>query len=146
MSLVLDNSVAMLWLLPQSNPQGIALADYVLMCMKDKGAVVPSLWSIEAANVIAKSQRLEKITGAKAAAFIELLSSLAIRVDECSTLKALHETLHLATRTGLSAYDAAYLELAMRLQLPLATLDKALARAALDEGVELVQMPSSPSR
>ncbi len=54
MSLVLDNSVAMLWLLPQSNPSGMALADKVLTQLQNDGAMAPSLWTLEAANVIAK--------------------------------------------------------------------------------------------
>lgn len=140
MSLVLDNSVAMLWLLPQSNPAGVELAQHVLTQMQAGGAVVPALWRIEAANVMAKSQRLDKITQAKAVAFVDLLEALEIKVDEHSVWQSLHETLNLARMTGLSAYDAAYLEVALRLRLPLATLDQALAKAAQSLGVALVQV------
>ncbi len=138
MSFVLDNSVAMLWLLPQSNPSGCELADKVLAQLQETGAVVPSLWALEAANVIAKSQRLGKITLAQASAFIELLDKLDIAVDASTATRALHVILDLARQFGLSAYDAAYLELALREGLPLATLDARLEAAAREAGVLLV--------
>lgn len=138
MSLVLDNSVAMLWLLPQSNPLGIALADKVLTQLQNDGAMAPSLWTLEAANVIAKCQRLGKITQAQASAFVALLEGLGIAIDTSTSQRALHDTLDLARQFRLSAYDAAYLELALREQLPLATLDDALQNAAREAGVALI--------
>ena len=138
MSLVLDNSVAMLWLLPQSNPAGMALADKVLTQLQNDGAMAPSLWTLEAANVIAKCQRLGKITQAQASAFVALLEGLGIAIDASTSQRALHDTLDLARQFRLSAYDAAYLELALREQLPLATLDDALQHAAREAGVALI--------
>jgi predicted nucleic acid-binding protein len=138
MSLVLDNSVAMLWLLPQSNPAGMALADKVLTQLQNDGAMAPSLWTLEAANVIAKCQRLGKITQAQASAFVALLEGLGIAIDASTSQRALHDTLDLARQFRLSAYDAAYLELALREQLPLATLDDALQNAARVAGVALI--------
>ncbi len=138
MSLVLDNSVAMLWLLPQSNPAGMALADKVLTQLQNDGAMAPSLWTLEAANVIAKCQRLGKITQAQASAFVALLEGLGIAIDTSTSQRALHDTLDLARQFRLSAYDAAYLELALREQLPLATLDDALQNAAREAGVALI--------
>ncbi len=138
MSLVLDNSVAMLWLLPQSNPSGMALADKVLTQLQNDGAMAPSLWTLEAANVIAKCQRLGKITQAQASAFVALLEGLGIAIDTSTSQRALHDTLDLARQFRLSAYDAAYLELALREQLPLATLDDALQNAAREAGVALI--------
>lgn len=138
MSLVLDNSVAMLWLLPQSNPAGLGLAEQVLTLLQNGGARVPSLWSLEAANVIAKSQRLGKITQAQASAFVALLDALPIRIDSRTAQRALNATLDLARQFRLSAYDAAYLELALRENLPLATLDAQLETAAREAGVTLI--------
>jgi predicted nucleic acid-binding protein len=138
MSFVLDNSVAMLWLLPQSNPAGSTLAENVLAQLQETGARVPSLWSLEAANVIAKSQRLEKITLAQASAFVALLDALDITVDVSTAQRAMHATLDLARQFNLSAYDAAYLELALREGLPLATLDVKLQSAAREAGVRLL--------
>lgn len=138
MSFVLDNSVAMLWLLPQSNPAGGELAEKVLAQLQETGARVPSLWSLEAANVMAKSQRLEKITLAQASAFVALLDALDITVDVSTAQRAMHATLDLARQFSLSAYDAAYLELALREGLPLATLNAKLQSAAREAGVRLL--------
>lgn len=100
--------------------------------------MVPSLWSLEAANVNAKSQRLGKISQAQASAFVALLDGLDIATDAGTAQRALHDTLDLARQFGLSAYDAAYLELALREGIALATLDARLKGAALESGVLLV--------
>jgi predicted nucleic acid-binding protein len=138
MSFVLDNSVAMLWLLPQSNVAGTRLANQVLDRLLTTGAVVPSLWRLEATNVIVKSLRLNKISQAQASTFIALLEDLDISIDVQTDQRAFHDTLELARRYVLSAYDAAYLELALRNGLPLATLDAKLDAAARQAGVVVV--------
>lgn len=138
MSFVLDNSVAMLWLLPQSNPAGIGMAERVLDQLTHADAVVPSLWRLEASNVIAKSLRLKKVTQAQASAFIALLDDLNIEIDDQTDRRALHDTLDVAWRYGLSAYDAAYLELALRKNMAIATLDEKLAAAATEAGVQVL--------
>ncbi len=138
MSFVLDNSVAMLWLLPQSNVAGTRLANQVLDRLLTTGAVVPSLWRLEATNVIVKSLRLNKISQAQASTFIALLEDLDISIDVQTDQRAFHDTLDLARRYVLSAYDAAYLELALRNGLPLATLDAKLDAAARQAGVVVV--------
>lgn len=138
MSFVLDNSVAMLWLLPQSNVAGTHLANQVLNRLLTTGAVVPSLWRLEATNVIVKSLRLNKISQAQASTFIALLEDLDISIDVQTDQRAFHDTLDLARRYVLSAYDAAYLELALRNGFPLATLDAKLEAAARQAGVVVV--------
>jgi predicted nucleic acid-binding protein len=138
MSFVLDNSVAMLWLLPQSNVAGTHLANQVLDRLLTTGAVVPSLWRLEATNVIVKSLRLNKISQAQASTFIALLEDLDISIDVQTDQRAFHDTLDLARRYVLSAYDAAYLELALRNGFPLATLDAKLEAAARQAGVVVV--------
>jgi len=138
MSFVLDNSVAMLWLLPQSNVAGTRLANQVLDRLLTTGAVVPSLWRLEATSVIVKSLRLNKISQAQASTFIALLEDLDISIDVQTDQRAFHDTLDLARRYVLSAYDAAYLELALRNGLPLATLDAKLDAAARQAGVVVV--------
>jgi len=115
------------------------LAQRVLDHMQDAGAQVPSLWHLEAANVMVKSLRLGKITQAQASTFVALLEALDIGTDGETSLRALHDTLDLARRYSLSAYDAAYLELALRKGLPLATLDTALSAAAQQAGVSLLR-------
>jgi len=136
MSFVLDNSVAMLWLLPQSNPQGQSLAFQALDHIQATGANVPSLWRLEAANVISKSLRLNKISQAQASTFIALLENLDIEIDDQTDQRAFHDTLELSRRYNLSAYDAAYLELALRKGIPIATLDERLLSAARSSGIE----------
>lgn len=138
MSFVLDNSVAMLWLLPQSNIAGRNLANQVLDRLLKTNAVVPSLWRLEATNVIAKSLRMNKISQAQASTFIALLEDLDISIDAQTDQRAFHDTLDLARRFVLSAYDAAYLELALRNGLPLATLDAKLDAAARQAGVVVI--------
>lgn len=138
MSFVLDNSVAMLWLLPQSNVAGTRLANQVLDRLQTTGAVVPSLWRLEASNLIAKCLRLNKISQAQASTFIALIEDLDISIDVQTDQRAFHDTLDLARRFVLSAYDAAYLELALRNGLPLATLDAKLDAAARQAGVVVI--------
>ena len=132
---ILDNSVAMMWLLPQSQPGGITYADAVLDELGRVGAVVPGLWPLEASNVVAKAQSRGVVTAPQAAEFVELLGRLDIVVDAATAVHALGRTLELARAHHLSAYDAAYLELALRQRCALATLDAALAAAADAAGV-----------
>jgi predicted nucleic acid-binding protein len=89
---------------------------------------------------MAKSLRLDKITQAQASTFVALLEALDIRTDGEASLRSLHDTLDLARRYSLSAYDAAYLELALRKSLPLATLDAQLGAAAQQAGVPVLSL------
>jgi len=134
---VLDNSVAMRWLLADGKPADVAYAEAVLDALKRDQAMVPSLWSLEAANVIAKAEARGLISEARSQAFIALLSKLNIVTDTATVTHALHDTLQLARRYHLSSYDVAYLELALRLGSPLATLDVALGKAAQAAGVKV---------
>lgn len=135
MSFVLDNSVAMCWLLNDGRPGDVAYSLKVLECLKTTHAVVPSLWSLEAANVIAKIESKGLMQEARTQAFVATLLRLNIVVDKATAAPTLGETLNLARRYKLSAYDAAYLELALRDGLPLATLDGDLMKAANKAGV-----------
>lgn len=135
MSFVLDNSVAMCWLLPPEKLADRAFAERVLRSLATTQAYVPSLWSLEAANVIVKAERKALVSEARAQTFVALLSKLNIEDDKATVVHALGDTLNLARRYKLSAYDAAYLELAMRLGVALATLDADLAKAAKKAGV-----------
>jgi predicted nucleic acid-binding protein len=135
MKLVLDASVALLWLAPQTNPEGVVYADTVLMALKDACAWVPQLFALEIANVVSKLESKGLATEAESQRFITLLRQLPIATDSETMEHALSDTLNLARRHKLSSYDAAYLELALRTGLPLATLDAGLARAAAATGV-----------
>lgn len=137
MSFVLDASVALLWLVPETNLAGVDYASDALKALKESQAVVPSLLALEIANVVAKVESKGIITEAESQHFIALLGRLNIVTDQATAAHALGDTLNLARRYKLSAYDAAYLELALRTGLPLATLDANLAMAATTAGVPI---------
>ncbi|MCL5884153.1 MAG: type II toxin-antitoxin system VapC family toxin [Deltaproteobacteria bacterium] len=131
---VLDCSVAMAWCFgDETNPYSEA----VLQGLADNGAVAPSIWPLEMANVLLVAERRKRISKAQSRRFVELLQALPIAVDDVSAARAWDGVLSLAREQQLSAYDAAYLELAMREGLPLATLDGALRKAARSCGVAL---------
>ena len=136
MSFVLDNSVAMCWLLADGKPADVAYAGAVLDALRVQQALVPSLWALEASNVIARAEAKGLLSEARSQAFLVLLQRLNIATDPATAAHASGDTLHLARRYKLSAYDAAYLELALRTGLPLATLDADLEKAAQAAGVE----------
>ena len=137
MSFVLDASVTLLWLAPDTNPAGVGYASAVLQMLKKSQALVPALWSLEVANVIAKIEAKNIVAEADSQRFIALLGRLNIVTDPATASHALGNTLNLARRYTLSAYDAAYLELALRTGSALATLDAELAKAASLAGVQV---------
>jgi predicted nucleic acid-binding protein len=136
MSFVLDNSVTMRWFFGDGKPRELAYASNVLDAMKKAAAVVPVTWGLEVANVIARAEAKALVTEARSGAFLEMLEGVDIEVDSATFAHALSDTLQLARRYKLSAYDASYLELALRLGFPLATLDEDLYRAAKKAGVK----------
>ncbi len=136
MSFVLDNSVTMRWFFGDGKPQELAYAGKILDAMKKTSAHVPAIWGLEVANVIARAEAKGLVTEARSEAFLEMLEGVDIEVDTATSAHALSGTLQLARRYKLSAYDATYLELAMRLGLPLATLDEDLLKAAKRAGVK----------
>lgn len=136
MSFVLDNSVTMRWFFGDGKPQELAYAGKVLDAMKQDNALVPATWGLEVSNVIARAEAKGLVTEARSGAFLEMLEGVDIDVDAATFAHALSDTLQLARRYKLSAYDASYLELALRQGLPLATLDEDLQKAAKKAGVK----------
>ncbi|MCP9468666.1 MAG: type II toxin-antitoxin system VapC family toxin [Nitrospira sp.] len=136
MSFVLDNSVTMRWFFGDGKPQDLAYAGRVLDAMQETKAFVPMIWGLEVANAIAKAEAKALVTEARSETFLEMLEEVEIEVDAATFMHALSDTLHLARRYKLSAYDASYLELALRAGLPLATLDEDLQKAAKKAGVK----------
>ena len=136
MSFVLDNSVTMRWFFGDGKPQELTYAGKVLDAMKDTKAIVPVIWGLEVANVIARAEAKGLVTEARSADFLEKLEGADIEIDMTTSVHALTDTLQLARRYMLSAYDASYLELALRLGIPLATLDADLQTAAKKAGVK----------
>jgi len=131
---VLDTSVAVSWFFEDEAGEYTAA---VLESLTEWEAVVPSLWPLEVANVLLVAERRRRCSEAEAVRFIELLESLPIATDDDTARSALHGTYQFAREYALTAYDAAYLELAMRLGAPLATLDRHLAEAAAKAGVTI---------
>ncbi|MGC1781610.1 MAG: type II toxin-antitoxin system VapC family toxin [Acidobacteriaceae bacterium] len=129
--LVLDASIAMTWCYPDEHSD---FAYRVLDSLAHRQAVVPSLWAMEVANALVVGERRQRLAASDVARFWELLNALSIETDTQTARRALSETLHLARTYGLSAYDAAYLELAMREGFVLATLDGRLKNAAKKAG------------
>jgi predicted nucleic acid-binding protein len=119
-----------------------AYADEVLGSLLTAEAVVPVLWSLEVANVLVVAERRKRLTEAQMIRAIALLQALPISVDEATAQQALGAILTLAREHGLSAYDAAYLELAMREGLSLATMDEKLTHVMRHCGVSLYCEPS----
>ena len=134
--LVLDASVALTWCFKN---EATAAADQVLERLAAEAASVPAIWHLEIANALALSERRRRITPARSAEFITLLETLEIVVDEETATRALGRVLDLAREERLTAYDAAYLELAMRLGIPLASKDGDLCDAAERLGVSVLR-------
>ncbi|MGL5836610.1 MAG: type II toxin-antitoxin system VapC family toxin [Waterburya sp.] len=131
---VLDCSVSISWIFSDEHSD---YAETVLRLLEDWQAIVPSIWFLEMANVLLVGERRGRITQAQTTQALLLLDALDIVVDDNTENQAFSTTLTLGREQGLAAYDAAYLELAMRLKLPLATLDARLAAAAKHCGVVL---------
>ncbi len=135
--LVLDCSVALAWLFED---EACDHSESALQAVAG-GAVawVPSIWPLEVSNVLLVGERRGRITAAQSAAFWQVLDGFDIRVDPQTAQQASQATLHLARQHGLSSYDAAYLELAMRMGAHLLTLDKKLQVAMADCGVATLE-------
>lgn len=134
---VLDNSVAMRWHLESEKASDQKYAELVLIKLAEEDAVVPNLWHLEATNVLMGAEKRGDTTTGEVERFIAQLESLPIHVDPLTANQAFNRILALSRAYKLSSYDAAYLELALREGLPLATLDKNLTKAAKKTNVEI---------
>ncbi len=136
MNFVLDNSVVMRWYFGDGSATDLEYASRVLDSMASAEVLVPGVWGLEVANVLARAEAKGLTTEARTETFIGMLHRMNINTDGATPTQALTSILQLARRYNLSSYDASYLELAMREDLPLATLDADLRRAAELVGVE----------
>ncbi len=131
---VLDCSVTMAWCFDdEATPE----TDRIRDALADVRAVVPALWPLEVANATLVGERRKRLDEARGGRFLSLLGSLPIVIDDETAARAWAETMHLARAHNLSAYDATYLEVAIRRGLPLACLDGKLKAAAGAVGVPL---------
>ena len=133
-ALVLDASVALAWCFAdEADPYADAIAGSFARVQ----GVVPPLWHLEVANALLMGERRKRSLPADTTQWLGYLRSLPIVVDEDAAKYAWSDILILARSCELSSYDAAYLELAIRRRLPLATLDRRLRKAAKAAGIAL---------
>jgi predicted nucleic acid-binding protein len=135
MSLVLDSSVTLAWAYSDETTQPVT---QIFELLSQGGAWVPGLWRLEVANVLEMGVRRKRHDKHFRDATLADLAQLPIQVDPQTDQQAWTATLRLADRHQLTLYDAAYLELALRRNLPLATLDEDLRRAAEKEKVRVL--------
>jgi predicted nucleic acid-binding protein len=114
-----------------------AYADAVLSALRDGEALVPPLWPFEVVNVLLLAERRKRLARAAGSRFLEMVRRLPIRVEELTAAAAFDEVSAVARETGLTAYDGAYLSLAMTSGFPLATRDAELRIAAEKVGVSI---------
>jgi predicted nucleic acid-binding protein len=131
---VVDASIALAWCFPDETSD---YADAVLVALEGKTLLVPSIWSLEIANAVLVGERRQRLNQPEIKQFTTLLESLSFLEDARAVAKHVEEVLPLARTHGLSAYDAAYLELSIRHNASLATLDAKLRKAAKLAGVTL---------
>jgi predicted nucleic acid-binding protein len=135
MSFVVDNSVALAWCFEDEQTLGImALLDRLI----ETGAMAPQLWPLEALNGLLAAERRGRIDRDLRQRLAGFLQALPIRIDDETAGRSWTQTAQLAEQHRLTAYDASYLELAVRVGLPLATGDAALITAAKAAGVALL--------
>jgi predicted nucleic acid-binding protein len=142
LSLVLDSSVTLAWVYAAETTEEVSV---VFARVVESGAWVPALWRVEVANVLETGVRKGRTDSAFRDAALADLALLPITVDQETDRQAWGATAKLAARHRLTLYDAAYLELARRRCLPLATLDNELRIAATAEDVALLGLPEQPS-
>ncbi|RIK82667.1 MAG: VapC toxin family PIN domain ribonuclease [Planctomycetota bacterium] len=130
---VIDCSMTMAWCFADERT---ALTTQVRDRAKFEVAVAPALWRLEVANVLVRAERRGRITPALSAEFVQLLDAMKIEIDDAGCV--FDHVLPLCRQHDLTAYDAAYLELALRRRLPLATLDERLRLVASQQGVGLL--------
>jgi predicted nucleic acid-binding protein len=124
---VVDNSVVMSWCFED---EGNSYTEAVLDSLADGEAFVPGIWPLEVGNVLLVAERKKRLSEASVVRFLELVSSLPLSVEQETPDRMLKEIVSLARGQGISTYDASYLDLAMRMDLPVSTLDASMRKAA----------------
>ena len=135
MTFVLDCSVTMSWVFPDEASEATSR---LRESMIEGRAFVPALWPVEVGNALLTAVRRGRITAEECPRICASLEALPIEIDPVSTSRAWGAALMLARKHRLSSYDANYLELAVRMRLLLATLDRALADAGTAEGLDVL--------
>jgi predicted nucleic acid-binding protein len=124
---VIDNSIVMSWCFEDEEN---SYAEAVLESLETGRAFVPAIWPLEVGNVLLVAERKKRLSHASTVRFLDLLNGLPISVEQEPPDRMLKEILSLAREHELSTYDASYLDLAIRLDLPISTQDMSLVNAA----------------
>lgn len=133
---VVDNSVVMSWCFKDETNR---YADAVLDRLSESTAIAPSIWPLEVVNVLLVAERRKRLKQVDSVRFITLLSQLPIVVEDKGSEKVMNDLLALGRTSRLSSYDASYLDLAMRKDRPIATIDKKLMEAAKEVSVTILE-------
>jgi predicted nucleic acid-binding protein len=135
---VLDASVTVAWCFPE---EATPFTEGVLeLFSQGAQAITSCIWPLEVANALLAAERRKRISRAQIAVLVSRIARLAISVEGSDPDRSFGEILSIARQEQLTAYDAAYAELALRLALPLATLDDELRRTAQRAGIPLVSV------
>ena len=134
---ILDCSISISWVLVDEDDD---YANSILDLMTDATAFVPEIWSLEVVNTLLVADRRNRMTIEQSEQAIKLLQALPIVIDTLTSSQAFQQTLKLGREQSLASYDAAYLELALRKNLPLATNDNRLIEAAKRCQVRLMEV------
>ena len=133
--IILDCSVTASWFIPDEfSKSSLNIKDKI----REKGAIVPTIWSLEVGNVLLISERRKRITKEQRQKALYILKDLPIKTDELTFKNAWFETIELAEKYNLTLYDACYLELVLRYNSILATFDNNLKQAAKLAGIVLL--------
>jgi predicted nucleic acid-binding protein len=132
--IVVDASVALAWCFPD---EASDYADSVLVALENGTVIVPAIWSVEITNALLVGERRKRIRHPEIRRFVELIRSLRIVEDGQSFANTVANILPLARENNLSAYDAAYLDVAIRHEIAVATLDGALQKICRAVGIEI---------
>ncbi len=135
MPFVLDSSVALAWVLPDEAKPTL---DHLCDRLANDVALVPPVWPLEIGNVLLVAVKRGRLKARDVSQLVTALRALPLEIDTASTERALEATLALAQKYDLTTYDASYLELAKRRDLPLATLDTRLRQACLSAKITLL--------
>lgn len=134
MKFVIDASMTLAWLFERQKKEEALCADHVLLAMTEIETWVPPLWHIEITNALLVGERRKVVTEAQVIDYLNRLSGLPINTDNATPENRRDAVMALAREHGLTAYDATYLDLALRMNAVLATFDSKLADAMLKAG------------
>ncbi len=134
---VIDASVALAWCFPD---EASDYADSVLLALEKQTVIVPAIWAVEITNALLVGERRKRIRQPEVRRFVDLMNGLSVVEDGQPFADTVSNVLPLAREYNLSAYDAAYLDVAVRHEIPLATLDGALQKACTLAGIKIFRV------